>query len=365
MSAAQANLFSPVSVGPYELANRIVMPPMTRNRADAHGVQPAMAATYYSDRADAGLIIAEGTQPSALGQGYPRTPGIHTPAQIHAWRAVTDAVHAKGGRIFLQIMHAGRISHSLNRQGQGPAMAPSAIQAFGDIYTDCAGLQPFEPPRAMTLSDIQSVLDEYRRAADNARTAGFDGVELHATSGYLPHTFLSTNTNRRDDAYGGSPEKRVRFVIETLDALIDGFGGPQFVGMRLGANMALNDIFDTAAHQTYPILARASTERELAYLSVIYPFLPGFDSGIALDPLDIVRDHYTGPIIAAGGLTKDTGTHLLATGKAQLIAFGRAFVANPDLAQRLRTGSPLNQANPDTFYTPGKVGYLDYPHLQQ
>ena len=218
------NLFSPVTLGDYTLRNRVVMAPMTRSRADAQGVPSPLAAEYYGARAEAGLILTEGTGPSAAGMGYARTPGIYSAAQIAAWRTVTDAVHARGGRILLQLMHVGRIAHSANRSIPDPPVAPSAIRAAGEMWTDSLGMQPYDMPRALELDEIPAVEGEYAAATRNALEAGFDGVELHAASGYLPNQFLSPGSNTRNDAYGGSIENRIRFVVETLEAMIAAAG---------------------------------------------------------------------------------------------------------------------------------------------
>jgi N-ethylmaleimide reductase len=242
------------------------MAPMTRARADARGVPSPLAAEYYGSRADAGLIVTEGTAPSAAGLGYARTPGIYTPAQIAAWRTVTDAVHARGGKIFVQIMHVGRIAHRANRSIPDAPVAPSAIQAGGQMWTDSQGLQPYDVPRALELAEIPAVIEEYAEATRNALAAGFDGVELHAASGYLPNQFLSPGTNQRSDAYGGPVENRIRFVVETLKSMIAAAGSAGKVGMKVSPGMKFNDINHDDPLPTYLALAESIAPLGLAYL---------------------------------------------------------------------------------------------------
>ncbi len=353
-------LFEPIMSGPLELKNRIVMAPMTRSRASATGVPSDLAQIYYAQRAEAGLIITEGTQPSASGQGYPRTPGMHSPEQIAAWRKVTEAVHAKGGAIFLQLMHTGRIAHRLNRTVDGPPVAPSAIRAAGKMYTDALGLQDHSMPRAIATEEIPSVIDEYRQATINALLAGFDGVELHGANGYLPMQFLASGSNRRTDRYGGSIQNRARFIIETLEAMADGAGSAGRIGLRVSPGNTFNDIRESDPLDLYPYLAKAINHLGLAYLHVQRSEkLPQQDK--AFDPIALVRTHFEGRIIATGGFDRDSANELLSRGEADLIGFARPFIANPDLVRRFRTGAPLAQADPATFYTPGPKGYTDYP----
>lgn len=355
-------LFEPMASGSQELKNRIVMAPMTRSRASVTGVPSDLAQTYYAQRADAGLIITEGTQPSANGQGYPRTPGMHSPEQVAAWRKVTEAVHARGGRIVLQLMHTGRIAHHSNRTVEGPPVAPSAIRAAGTMYTDALGLQDHSMPRALAEEDIPSVIDEYRQATINAMLAGFDGVELHGANGYLPMQFLASNSNRRTDRYGGSVRNRARFVIETLEAMADGAGSAGLIGLRVSPGNTFNDIRESDPLDLYPYLAKAINPLGLAYLHVQRSGkLPQQEQ--AFDPIALMRTHFTGPIIATGGFDRDSANALLSRGGADMVGFANLFIANPDLVRRFQTGAPLAQADQATFYTPGPKGYIDYPAL--
>jgi N-ethylmaleimide reductase len=348
------SLFSPVRLGDYSLRSRVVMAPMTRSRADAQGVPSPLAVEYYGSRADAGLIITEGTGPSSSGMGYPRTPGIFSPAQIAAWRKVTDAVHARGGKIFLQIMHVGRIAHSANRAIPDPPVAPSAIRAAGEMWTDSQGMQPFDIPRALELAEIPAVIREYAEATRNALAANFDGVELHSASGYLPNQFLSTGTNKRTDAYGGSIENRIRFVLEALAVMIAEAGSPGKVGMKVSPGMNFNDIGHDDPLPTYLALAKAISAHGLAYLHVMR-------AGIGAEAA--LREAYPGTLLVGGGFRKDEANQALTEGRADAIVFGSTYVANPDLVTRFERDAPLNEPDASTFFTPGPKGYTDYPVL--
>jgi len=348
------NLFSPVKLGDYSLRNRVAMAPMTRSRADARGVPSPLAVEYYASRAGAGLIITEGTGPSASGMGYARTPGVYTPDQIAAWENVTDAVHARGGRIFLQLMHVGRIAHSANRKIPGPPVAPSAIRAAGEMWTDSAGMQPFDTPRGIELAEVPLVIEEYASATRNAVVAGFDGVELHAASGYLPNQFLSPGSNRRSDAYGGTIENRIRFVVETLEAMAAAAGSPGRVGIKVSPGMNFNDIHDDDPLPTCLALVKAIAPLRLAYLHVMR-------TGIAAEAA--LRPAFPGTLLLGGGFLKDEANDVLADGRADAIVFGSSYLANPDLVKRFERGAPLNPPDPATFYTPGAKGYTDYPVL--
>ncbi|WP_223557081.1 alkene reductase [Pseudomonas sp. BF-R-01] len=349
-------LFSEVQVGRYSLSNRIVMAPMTRSRSDDAGVPSDMVATYYAQRATAGLIISEGVFPVALGKGYVRTPGIETTEQIAAWKKVADAVHARGGRIFMQLMHCGRVSHpSLLANGAQP-QAPSAIKAAGQTYT-ATGLQDFVIPHALTVAEIANVVEGYRQSTRRAIEAGFDGVELHAASGYLPEQFLSTGSNQRDDQYGGSVENRARFVLEVLAAMVSEVGSDR-VGIKISPEMNFNDIVDANPQETYTYLVKQLRDFKLAYLHVAL-FGAQYDYHAALRPL------FDGSYLIGSGQTKDSAESLIADGKADAAVFGGAFLANPDLPERFRTGAELNTPEKDTFYAPGEEGYIDYPTLSQ
>ena len=259
------DLFSPLMLGDYSLSNRIVMAPMTRSRSNTEAVQSELAVEYYESRADGGLLITEGTGPSAMGMGYARTPGIYNDEQIAAWRKVTGAVHAKGGKIFLQIMHVGRIAHSANRTIADAPIAPSSIRAAGQMWTDSQGMQPNDLPRALETAEIPGVIAEFASATTNALAAGFDGVELHAASGYLPNQFLSEGANQRTDAYGGSLENRIRFVVETLQAMVAAAGSAGKVGIKVSPGMKFNDIADADPMPTFLALADAISPMGLAY----------------------------------------------------------------------------------------------------
>jgi N-ethylmaleimide reductase len=348
------NLFSPVKLGDYSLRNRVVMAPMTRSRADAQGVPSSLAAEYYGSRADAGLIVTEGTGPSPAGMGYPRTPGIYSSAQIDAWREVTDAVHARGGRIFLQIMHVGRIAHSANRTIPSPPVAPSAVRAAGEMWTDAQGMQPFDIPRALELAEIPSVIAEYAEATRNALAAGFDGVELHSASGYLPNQFLSPGANKRSDAYGGAIENRIRFAVEALAAIIAAAGSPGKVGMKVSPGMSFNDIGHEEPLPTYLALAKAVASHGPAYLHVMR-------AGIGAEAA--LREAFSGTLLVGGGFKRDEANQALTEGRADAIVFGSTYVANPDLVTRFERDAPLNAPDASTFFTPGPKGYTDYPAL--
>ncbi|UOD28807.1 alkene reductase [Massilia violaceinigra] len=350
-------LFTPLELGQLTLPNRIVMAPMTRSRSDdASGVPSAAVATYYAQRADAGLLITEGTFPGPMGKGYVRTPGIHTDAQIAAWKEVTDAVHRKGGRIFMQLMHCGRMSHPDMLPGGAAPLAPSAVKPAGTVYTATGPLE-LTLPRALTTSEVQGVIDEYRSATRNALAAGFDGVELHAASGYLPEQFLSSSTNVRTDEYGGSLENRARFILDVLAAMVAEAGGAR-VGIKIAPEMGFNDISDATPRETYGYLVRQFAPLKLAYLHVAQ-FTTAFDYHAALRPL------FAGAYLQGGGLAKESADAAIGAQRADAAVFGGLYLANPDLVQRLRQDAPLNTPDSATFYSPGTAGYTDYPTLDE
>ncbi len=327
------------------------MSPMTRSRVPNAGVPTESNALYYRQRAGAGLIVTEGTQPSATGQGYPFTPGLHTDAQVAGWRLVTDAVHAAGGHIFAQVMHAGRISHpSLQPNGVLP-VAPSAVKPAGQVYTS-NGPVDFEVPRALEADELKGIVAEFVDAATRAMEAGFDGVELHGANGYLLTQFLSTNTNLRTDEYGGSPEKRIRFVVEVVKAVAAAIGADR-VGLRVSPGGTASDINDDEVHSTYPALARALDPLGLAYLHVAEP--QGFSA------VDLLRPIWTGALIAAGGFNKESAVAAISGKRADLVAFGHDFIANPDLPRRFAEGLPLETGDRSTWYSGDERGYTDYP----
>jgi N-ethylmaleimide reductase len=348
-------LFSSTRIGPYTLRNRLVMAPMTRSRADdATGVPSELAVAYYSQRANAGLIITEGTYPSPTGKGYVRTPGIHSAAQVEAWKSITRAVHAEGGHIFLQLMHTGRISHpSMQPDGATP-VAPSAIQPAGKVFT-ATGPQDFVMPRALTTDEVGDVVNDYRRATRNALEAGFDGVELHAASGYLPEQFLSSSTNQRTDRYGGSIAHRARFILEVLAAMTAEAGSDR-VGIKISPEMGFNDILDDTPQETYRYLVEQLAPLKLAYLHVARN-KSEFDYRALLRPL------FQGAYLHGGGLTKESAATMIEQDDADAAVFGSTYLANPDLHQRFRANASLNAPDRDTFYSPGPNGYIDYPTL--
>jgi N-ethylmaleimide reductase len=349
-----AQLHTPVKIGALTLANRFVMAPMTRSRADDAGVPSDLAVTYYAQRAGAGLIITEGVYPDAMGKGYVRTPGIVTDAQAAAWKKVSDAVHAGGGRIFMQLMHCGRISHpSLLPNGAQP-VAPSAIKPAGRAWTG-SGMEDFVTPRALGIDEIHAIVATYREATHRALSAGFDGVELHAASGYLPEQFLSSGTNQRTDEYGGSVTNRARFILEVLAAMVAEAGGDR-VGIKISPEMNFNDIVDAAPQETYTYLVEQLGQFKLAYLHVPLP-------GPRISYNALLRPRFNGPFLIGGGLDQARAEQLIGDGHADAAVFGSAFLANPDLPERFRQGATLNEPDKDTFYSPGAEGYTDYPSL--
>ena len=349
-------LFDPVRLGALELRNRIVMAPMTRSRAGSDDAPTELAVEYYRQRASAGLIVSEGTQPSANGKGYPRTPGIYTRAQIRGWRAVTDAVHAAGSTMVLQLMHCGRIASRHNKDAGASTVAPSAVRAAGVMYTDSAGAVEFDLPRALTADEIPQVVGEYRDATLRALEAGFDGVELHCASGYLPEQFLSSNTNLRTDRYGGSAANRARLAVEVLATLSEAAGTGR-VGLRICPGNHFNDIHDASPPETFAALLDAVRPLGLAYLHLVHLKLPGFDT------LELARAHFTGPLIINDSLTYELAQRYVADGVASAASFARPYIANPDLVRRLREGRSLAAFDRSTLYTAGAHGYTDYPPL--
>ena len=356
------NLFSPVEVGPYTLANRMVMAPMTRNRAAEGNVPQLMNAEYYAQRASAGLLITEGSQVSPQGLGYPATPGIHDSAQVAAWKRVTDPVHALGGRIFLQLWHVGRISHpSLQPDGALP-VAPSAIKPAGQGMT-YRGPRDFVTPRALDFDEIPSIVKQFEDGARNALEAGFDGVEIHGANGYLLDQFLRDGSNHRKDAYGGPVENRARLLLEVTEAVASVWGGDR-VGMRLSPINGFNDITDSSPAATFEYAARQLGRFGLAYLHVIEPDLTGATPALAYDRLAL-REAFGGPYIANGGYDRERAGQEIAAGRVDLVSFGAPYLANPDLVERFRRGARLNAPDRETFYGGDQRGYTDYPVLGQ
>ena len=355
-------LFESYNLGGLPLANRLVMAPMTRNRASADNVPTPIMAEYYAQRADVGLIITEGTSPSADGVGYPRIPGLYNQAQMDGWRQVTTAVHAKGARIFLQLMHTGRASASANLPHGARVVGPMAEAMPDSVYTDAEGMQPASVPHALTESEIATVVAEYVRSAELAIEAGFDGVELHAANGYLIEQFLNANVNTRTDGYGGSAAARNRFAIEVAQATAKAIGAHR-VGIRLSPFGVFNNTgaFDGMEAQ-YLELARELSTVELAYLHLVNHESMGAPE-VPSSFIAKLRTAFGGTFIASGGLDRDQATALLKTKAADLVAFGRPVLANPHFATRLERDLPLNAPDFSTFYTPGEKGYTDYPEL--
>lgn len=355
-----ADLFEPLQLGRLTLRNRVVMAPMTRSRAGAQDEPTEHVVRYYAQRASAGLVVTEGIYPSADGKGYCRTPGLVTPAQVRGWRRVTDAVHAEGGAIVAQLMHCGRVTHADNKPPDSETVAPSAVRARGEMYTDTKGMQPFSEPRALEASEIPGVIDEYRRATALAYEAGFDGVEAHCASGYLPAQFLSTGTNRREDDWGGTLEKRLRFPVEVLKAMAS-VDGADRVGFRICPGNPFNDLQDDDPAETFDAFLAAVRELGLAYCHVIR--LNSIPNAPDLDNVAIARDGFRGPLIVNDSYDLAEAREAVASGAAAAVSFARAYIGNPDLVERFRSGAELARFDPKRLYTPGPEGYCDYPAL--
>jgi N-ethylmaleimide reductase len=354
-------LFSPATLGALTLQNHLVMSPMTRNRATGN-IPNALMAEYYAQRSTAGLIVTEGTSPSPNGLGYPRIPGIFSQEQIAGWKLVTEAVHAKGGKIFIQFMHCGRIAHPLNLPVGARVIGPSAVAAVGDMYTDAEGMKPNAMPEAMTEADIKTAIAEFAQAAKNAIAAGFDGIELHGANGYLLEQFIRPNSNQRTDNYGGPIENRARFVLEVADAVIAAIGKDK-VGIRLSPYGVFNDmpLYDAMAAD-YTYLAQQLNARGLVYIHLVDHSSMGAPE--VPDAIKAMfRTTFKGKLILSGGYDAARAESDLAANKCDLIAVGKLFLANPDLVKRWKTGAAVNAFDMNTFYTPGAKGYTDYPAL--
>ena len=354
------SLFGPTTLGPLSLRNRIVMAPMTRSRNGEGNTPNALMVEYYGQRAGAGLIVTEGTSPSPNGVGYPRIPGLWSQRQIDGWRQVTAAVHAKGGRIFVQLMHTGRVGHPLNLPPGAEVLAPSAVAVEGQTYTDAQGMQDHPVPRAMTDAEVRHTIEEHVQAATNAIAAGFDGVELHGANGYLLEQFLSPQTNQRTDAWGGSVEKRLNFVLAVTRAVAVAIGGPR-LGIRLspyGANAGMKAYPEI--DETYTTLLPRLAATGIEYVHLVDHSAMGAPN-VPDELKRALRAAWPRTFILAGGFDRASAESALCEGRADLIAFGRPFIANPDLVARLERGLPLNAPDFATFYTPGPKGYTDYP----
>jgi N-ethylmaleimide reductase len=357
-------LFQPTRIGDIEVANRVVMAPLTRSRADeAAGDVPGspMNIEYYRQRSNAGLIISEGTQVSPVGKGYMATPGIYSDAQVEGWKPITQAVHDAGSKIVAQIWHVGRVTHPHLTGGVQP-IAPSAVVAKVTAYTHAGKVEAPEP-RALTVDEIKEIVAEYRRGAANAIRAGFDGIELHGANGYLIDQFLRDGANKRTDEYGGSIENRARFALEVVDAVVAEIGAGR-VGIRLSPVTPANDLADSDPQAVFGYLVEELDKRGIAFIHFVEGAtggprdLPGFDYAWA-------RRAFKGTYIANNGYDRAMAIDAVESGRADAVAFGRAYIANPDLVQRLKLNAPLNTPNPQTFYVPGEAGYIDYPTLEQ
>lgn len=368
------DLFTRYTLGPYTLKNRIVMAPLTRSRSQQPGNIPwRLNAFYYAQRASAGLIVSEATQVSQQGQGYAFTPGIHSREQTEGWRLVTEAVHDAGGLFFMQLWHVGRISHPRLQPNEGLPVAPSAIAPSGLAFvTNAQGkpeLLPFVTPRALETSEIEGIIQQFVQGAKNALSAGVDGIEIHAANGYLLDQFLNSSTNRRVDAYGGSVENRARLVLEVVDALSQVLSS-QRIGIRLSPLGTFNDMGDENPEALFEYLTRRLNEKDLAYIHVVDPTLGGHVTTEEKDPageriMQQIRENYQGTLIVCGGYRLERAQNALKEREADLVAFGRDFISNPDLPERLQQGAPLNPSDPSTYYGGGYKGYVDYPSLRE
>jgi N-ethylmaleimide reductase len=358
---ADINLFSPVKVGSYTLPNRMVMAPMTRLRAIDSVPQPLMA-TYYAQRVSAGLIVTECTMVSPLSLGYMNCPGIYSSEQVAGWREVTEAVHAKGGRIFLQLWHSGRVSHPSLLGGELP-VAPSAVAAVGELHTP-DGKRPMEAPRALETHEISEIVEQFRKGAENALAAGFDGVELHGAFGYLIDQFLQDGSNQRTDEYGGSIEKRSRFLLEVVEAVSSVWGADR-VGIKLSPSNTFYGMFDSNPKATFGYVIDALNRFGLGYLHLMEPNEVDLATRDVLQSVtSLFRPIFKGTLITNGGYDQEKGNAILASGDADLVSFGKLFIANPDLPKRFELKAPLNAPDPKTFYAPDEKGYTDYPFFE-
>ncbi len=360
-------MFTPVKLGAIELKNRLVMAPLTRMRAIDGDVPNPLAKTYYSQRAGAGLIISEATQISSLGKGYPATPGIYSAEQTAAWKEIVDAVHAQGGKMVAQLWHVGRISHSSLHPEQGLPEAPSAVAPAGQTYGADWKLHDYETPKAMSAQDIARLLNEFKLAAQNAKAAGFDGVEIHSANGYLLDQFLQDKTNQRNDQYGGSIENRLRLLSEVIESVSQVFSSDR-IGVRLSPYGSFNDIGDSDPMSLFNAVIEKLNTYHLAYVHMIEPrstTAGGNDQLDAQAPItsEMFRAAYQGKFISAGGYDQAMGEAVLEAGLADAVAYGRLYIANPDLAERFKQGAKLNPYNRATFYGGGEAGYTDYPTL--
>ena len=351
-----STLWQPIDLGAIHLDHRLAMAPMTRARSTPKGVPTELNATYYAQRASMAVIISEGTQPSADGQGYPLTPGIYSAAQIAGWRLVSDAVHVAGGKIIIQLMHTGRIGHPLNTLHGRQPVAPSRVKPAGQMFTS-VGTFEMPPPRSLTEDEIAGTVRDFRHAAEAALEAGADGVEIHAANGYLIHQFLSNNANQRTDGYGGSIENRIRFAFEVAAGVAEEIGGER-TGIIISPGNPLNDILEEDVDDLYSVLLRALSPLGLAYLNVVH--------GGNEDLIDAIRRDWESPLLLnRRGADLETRIHDVESGLADVITVGTQTLANPDLVERIKNGSPLNEPDRTTFYGGDERGYIDYPTMEE
>jgi N-ethylmaleimide reductase len=361
-------IFDTLKVGDLTLNNRFIMAPLTRMRSKQPGNIPhELNAKYYAQRASAGLIISEATQVSQQGQGYPGTPGIHTPAQVEGWKLVTKAVHENGGKIFLQLWHVGRISHRSHQVNEELPVAPSAIKPSGGIYSAQWKEVAFETPRALELAEIPGIVEQFKQGAINAKEAGFDGVEVHGANGYLLDQFLQDGSNVRAHNYGGSIENRAQLLLEVVDAAIVVWGAGR-VGVRLSPYGTFNDMKDSNPIALFTYVLQELEKRKIAYVHLIEPRATGAGGSDKVDEnavatAKLFRKNFSGILISAGGYNADSAKEAVANGDADAIAFGRLYISNPDLVARIKQGVELNKYNRATFYGGAEKGYTDYPSL--
>ena len=357
---SEINLFSPVSIGNLQLKNRMVMAPMTRNRADADAAPTAMNVEYYQQRASAGLIITEASQVSPEGVGYPGTPGIYNEKQVAGWQKITDAIHAEGGHIYLQLWFCGRISHpDLLPDNQQP-VAPSAIKPDGEAIT-FDGMKAFVEPRALEGTEIQNIIAQYKHAAKMAKRAGFDGVEIHAANGYLIDQFLRDGSNKRTDEYGGNSENRMRFLNQIIDSVLETWNSKN-VGIRLTPENSFNSMSDSNPQEHFNYFISQLNKRNFAYLHILEGDMMSASRNVDYRAL---RDAYSGIYMANNGYDQNSAQESISNGNSDLVAFGVPFLANPDLVHRYKNGLPLNEADQVTFYGGDELGYTDYPTAEQ